>query len=104
MATGGGESPRSWHPGPVLDGLRGVEDEVLLAGGAQSAIRPTVERTPTTPQQAAGKRMDPPMSLPGPAQTVLTAPEDPYTRRLRDSVPRPGWKPTRHTAQNGHLA
>ncbi|USQ86401.1 ATP-binding cassette domain-containing protein [Streptomyces phaeoluteigriseus] len=37
----------------------------------------------------------------GPAATVLTAPEDPYTRRLLDSVPRRGWKPTRHTPRNG---
>lgn len=34
------------------------------AGGAQPEMRPTVGRTPTTPQQAAGKRIDPPMSLP----------------------------------------
>lgn len=40
----------------------------------------------------------------GPAETVLTDPEDPYTRRLRDSVPRRGWKPTRRTAQNGSQA
>ncbi|MFE6821985.1 ABC transporter ATP-binding protein [Streptomyces sp. NPDC057690] len=40
----------------------------------------------------------------GPAETVLTDPEAPYTRRLRDSVPRRGWKPSRRTAQNGSQA
>ena len=28
---------------------------------------------------------------------VLSSPSEPYTRLLRDSVPRPGWKPTRRT-------
>jgi oligopeptide transport system ATP-binding protein len=31
----------------------------------------------------------------GPTARVLDEPQDPYTRRLRASVPRPGWKPTR---------
>ncbi|MCC9705379.1 ATP-binding cassette domain-containing protein [Streptomyces sp. MNU76] len=31
----------------------------------------------------------------GRAEEVLDHPEHPYTRLLRDSVPRPGWKPTR---------
>jgi peptide/nickel transport system ATP-binding protein len=34
----------------------------------------------------------------GPAATVLGAPQDPYTRRLLDSVPRPGWRPTLRSA------
>lgn len=29
----------------------------------------------------------------GPTESVLDAPQDPYTRLLRDSVPRPGWTP-----------
>jgi ABC-type glutathione transport system ATPase component len=31
----------------------------------------------------------------GPTGQVLDAPAEPYTRLLRDSVPRPGWTPTR---------
>ncbi|MER7718944.1 ATP-binding cassette domain-containing protein [Streptomyces flaveolus] len=31
----------------------------------------------------------------GPVATVLGDPQDPYTRRLVDSVPKPGWKPRR---------
>jgi len=31
----------------------------------------------------------------GPTPQVLDDPQDPYTQRLRASVPRPGWKPTR---------
>ncbi|MGW0535122.1 ABC transporter ATP-binding protein [Streptomyces sp. NPDC003032] len=31
----------------------------------------------------------------GPVTTVLETPQDPYTRRLIDSVPKPGWKPRR---------
>jgi peptide/nickel transport system ATP-binding protein len=31
----------------------------------------------------------------GPVDAVLDAPSDPYTRRLIDSVPRPGWTPRR---------
>ena len=31
----------------------------------------------------------------GPTARVLDEPQDPYTRRLRASVPRPGWKPRR---------
>ncbi|MFD7729141.1 ABC transporter ATP-binding protein [Kitasatospora phosalacinea] len=31
----------------------------------------------------------------GRSRDVLTAPRDPYTRALADSVPRPGWKPAR---------
>ncbi len=31
----------------------------------------------------------------GPTGQILDDPQDPYTRRLRASVPRPGWKPTR---------
>ncbi|MEV1023690.1 ATP-binding cassette domain-containing protein [Streptomyces sp. NPDC050264] len=34
----------------------------------------------------------------GPVRSVLTAPSHAYTRTLLDSVPRPGWKPTRRTA------
>ncbi|WP_425828516.1 ABC transporter ATP-binding protein [Streptomyces fractus] len=33
----------------------------------------------------------------GRARTVLTQPRDPYTRALLDSVPRPGWKPSRNS-------
>jgi ABC-type glutathione transport system ATPase component len=36
----------------------------------------------------------------GPTALVLDDPQDPYTRRLRASVPRPGWKP-RHRALPG---
>ncbi|MEV3861556.1 ATP-binding cassette domain-containing protein [Streptomyces sp. NPDC050095] len=32
----------------------------------------------------------------GPVRAVLTEPTAAYTRQLLDSVPRPGWKPTRH--------
>jgi len=31
----------------------------------------------------------------GPTAQVLDDPQDPYTRQLRESVPRPGWKPSR---------
>ena len=31
----------------------------------------------------------------GPTAQVLDAPQDDYTKRLRASVPRPGWKPQR---------
>ena len=31
----------------------------------------------------------------GPTPRILDDPQDPYTRRLRASVPHPGWKPTR---------
>jgi len=31
----------------------------------------------------------------GPTGQILDDPQHPYTRRLRESVPRPGWKPTR---------
>jgi ABC-type glutathione transport system ATPase component len=34
----------------------------------------------------------------GATADVLDAPQQPYTRLLRDSVPRPGWKPRRRTA------
>ncbi|HVO55310.1 MAG TPA: ATP-binding cassette domain-containing protein [Solirubrobacterales bacterium] len=34
----------------------------------------------------------------GPTQRVLDQPQDPYTQLLLDSVPRPGWKPTRAIA------
>jgi len=36
----------------------------------------------------------------GPTARVLDEPQDPYTQRLRASVPRPGWKPRRR-AQPG---
>ncbi|GGS16071.1 hypothetical protein GCM10010269_64120 [Streptomyces humidus] len=36
----------------------------------------------------------------GPAGEVLDHPEHPYTRLLRDSVPRPGWKPARRPADD----
>ncbi|HLI60684.1 MAG TPA: ATP-binding cassette domain-containing protein [Solirubrobacteraceae bacterium] len=31
----------------------------------------------------------------GRTETILDSPQDPYTRMLRASVPRPGWRPTR---------
>ena len=34
----------------------------------------------------------------GTTAQILDAPQEPYTRLLRDSVPRPGWKPQRRTA------
>ncbi len=34
----------------------------------------------------------------GPTAQVLDDPQDDYTKRLRASVPRPGWKPVRRTA------
>ncbi|MGH2908052.1 MAG: ABC transporter ATP-binding protein, partial [Solirubrobacteraceae bacterium] len=34
----------------------------------------------------------------GRTETILDSPQDPYTRMLRASVPRPGWKPTRRAA------
>jgi oligopeptide transport system ATP-binding protein len=34
----------------------------------------------------------------GATEAILDAPSDPYTRMLRASVPRPGWKPTRRRA------
>jgi len=37
----------------------------------------------------------------GPTARVLDDPQDDYTRRLRASVPRPGWKPTRRGAAEG---
>ncbi|MER7111663.1 ABC transporter ATP-binding protein [Streptomyces sp. NPDC000229] len=33
----------------------------------------------------------------GPVEDVLGHPRDPYTRRLIDSIPKPGWKPSRRT-------
>jgi oligopeptide transport system ATP-binding protein len=35
----------------------------------------------------------------GPTAQVLDAPRDDYTKRLRASVPRPGWKPQRRTRE-----
>ncbi|MEV8306618.1 ATP-binding cassette domain-containing protein [Streptomyces flavidovirens] len=37
----------------------------------------------------------------GPTAAVLSAPQDPYTRDLLDSVPRLGWKPARSTPRKG---
>jgi oligopeptide transport system ATP-binding protein len=34
----------------------------------------------------------------GRTEAILDSPQDPYTRMLRASVPRPGWKPTRRAA------
>jgi ABC-type glutathione transport system ATPase component len=34
----------------------------------------------------------------GRTEAILDSPQDPYTRILRASVPRPGWKPTRRSA------
>ncbi|MFJ4677835.1 ABC transporter ATP-binding protein [Kitasatospora sp. NPDC088783] len=36
----------------------------------------------------------------GRSRDVLTAPRDPYTRALVDSIPRPGWKPVRQPARD----
>jgi oligopeptide transport system ATP-binding protein len=36
----------------------------------------------------------------GPTARVLDDPQDDYTKRLRASVPRPGWKPRRRSAAN----
>ena len=36
----------------------------------------------------------------GPTAGVLDDPQDDYTKRLRASVPRPGWKPVRHTVSD----
>jgi ABC-type dipeptide/oligopeptide/nickel transport system ATPase component len=33
-----------------------------------------------------------------PTAQILDTPQHPYTQRLRASVPRPGWKPTRSIA------
>jgi peptide/nickel transport system ATP-binding protein len=35
----------------------------------------------------------------GSTEDVLCQPNEEYTRRLVDSVPRPGWKPRRHRAE-----
>jgi ABC-type oligopeptide transport system ATPase subunit len=42
----------------------------------------------------------------GRTEAILDSPQDPYTRMLRASVPRPGWKPTRRRAapRSGHDA
>jgi ABC-type glutathione transport system ATPase component len=44
----------------------------------------------------------------GPTARILDDPQDAYTRRLRASVPRPGWKPVRRllaaTTENGETA
>nr|BFE78357.1 hypothetical protein GCM10020093_009580 [Planobispora longispora] len=58
--------------------VRGPSIE-LSSGAIQLDTRPTVGRMPTTPQHAAGKRIDPPMSLPCasgvmPAARELAAP------------------------------
>ena len=36
----------------------------------------------------------------GAADAVFRAPADPYTRRLLDSIPRPGWTPRSHQGRN----
>ena len=40
----------------------------------------------------------------GDADTVFTGPRDPYTRRLLDSIPRPGWTPRPQHADTGEAA
>jgi oligopeptide transport system ATP-binding protein len=37
----------------------------------------------------------------GRTEAILDSPQDPYTKMLRASVPRPGWKPTRRVALTG---
>lgn len=40
----------------------------------------------------------------GPTERILTAPVHPYTRLLLDCVPRPGWRPRRHSGGVGSEA